>query len=115
MTKPSDSRQGELFGHVPTDHYPDAAGYKEPTTSAEAAATVDAATLRGKVLDVLKHGPLTADECASWLGESILSIRPRLSELRALGLIRDTGERRENLSGKSAIVWETFIQDGTNA
>ena len=39
------------------------------------------------------------------LGESVLAIRPRFSELRALGQITDTGARRINDSGRSAIVW----------
>jgi hypothetical protein len=47
----------------------------------------------------------TADECAGYLGETILSIRPRFSELRAFGLIEDTGDRRLNDSGRRATVW----------
>jgi len=34
-----------------------------------------------------------------------LSIRPRLTELLALGKIADTGETRTNASGKKATVW----------
>ena len=48
---------------------------------------------------------LTADEVAEVLDQSILSIRPRLTELGRLGDIEDTGERRKNQSGKKAIVW----------
>jgi hypothetical protein len=33
------------------------------------------------------------------------SIQPRTSELRRKGLIRDSGKRRQNATGKSAIVW----------
>mgnify|MGYP000322982922 CR=1 FL=1 len=47
---------------------------------------------------------LTADECAAVLGESVLSIRPRFSELLGAGLIRETGQRRRNASGKMADV-----------
>ncbi|MCH8882314.1 MAG: alpha-hydroxy-acid oxidizing protein [SAR324 cluster bacterium] len=35
-----------------------------------------------------------------------LAIRPRISELSRLGKITDTGRRRRNTSGKSAIVWK---------
>lgn len=33
------------------------------------------------------------------------AIQPRTSELRDRGLIRDSGGRRENVTGKLAIVW----------
>lgn len=56
-------------------------------------------------LDLLEWEQLTTDECASLLEESVLSIRPRFSELRALGQITDTGDRRLNDSGRRAIVW----------
>ncbi len=86
--------------------YPHLAGFKAPGTSQAAAATVDAKTLRGQVLRTLERcGDLTADEIAHRLAESILSIRPRLSELRALGLVVDSGRRRPNASGRSAIVF----------
>ena len=35
-----------------------------------------------------------------------LAIRPRISELRAAGLIEDTGHRRKNKSGMSACIWQ---------
>lgn len=97
----------DLFSWQPPPAYPDSPGYKAPGPSQEAAEQVseDAATLRGKALDILKASSLTADEVASRLDRNILSIRPRLSELRTKGLIRDTGERRTNISGKSATVW----------
>tara|TARA_A200000159_G_scaffold60004_1_gene55594 strand:+ start:170 stop:400 length:231 start_codon:yes stop_codon:yes gene_type:complete len=47
----------------------------------------------------------TADEIAFHLNLSILSIRPRISELNTLGMIEKTGERRKNESGNSAHVW----------
>lgn len=88
------------------DTYPQAAGFKGTDTSRQAAETIDAGTLRAKVLQTIRaHGPMTADECADHLRLSILSIRPRLSELRNLGKLRDTGERRPNVSGRSAVVW----------
>lgn len=91
-----------------TATYPQAAGYKEPgATSQQAAeATVPRAQLlRLKVLDQLRRQPATADEVAERLDESILSVRPRLSELRAQKLIEPSGNRRKNRSGASAAEW----------
>jgi len=39
------------------------------------------------------------------LGETIMSVRPRLSELLKLGKIADTGRTRANSSGRMATVW----------
>jgi len=90
--------------------YPASPGFKENTTSKEAAEAVapDAATMRASALFYLGQnypGGFTADEVASGLGLSVLSIRPRISELNNAGKIERTGERRKNQSGHSAIVW----------
>ena len=61
--------------------------------------------LRARVLGVLATGNFTADEVAAQLGESVLAIRPRVTELAKDGRIADTGERRKNASGRKAIVW----------
>ena len=55
-------------------------------------------------------GPHTQDEVAKGLEASILAIRPRVSELRRLGMIQDTGDRRPNRSGHKAIVWQAKEQ-----
>lgn len=84
-------------------------GYKHTDTSYEAA---EAAAPKAKkfhnaiILQLKTHGPMTADECAKRLGESVLSIRPRFSELFQKGIIRDTGRRHRNDSGRRAAVWE---------
>lgn len=89
--------------------YPHAPGARDRDTSQVAAAgmTRAAPILRASALDVLERSNgLTADEVAGRLGVSILSIRPRITELLKLGKIRDSGARRRNpSSGKSAIVW----------
>lgn len=90
--------------------YPRTPGFKERGSTSEDTAhsmecTVE--SMRAKVYKILKSRPRTADEVAKELGESVLSVRPRLSELRNLGLINPTGERRSNQSGKSAKVWQT--------
>jgi predicted ArsR family transcriptional regulator len=59
------------------------------------------------VLEELRTWPKgrTADELAKLLRRSPLSVRPRLSELKALGKVAATGERRRNESGMTATVW----------
>jgi predicted transcriptional regulator len=49
---------------------------------------------------------LTTEELAERTGTDFSSIQPRTSELRRLGLIRDSGRRRRNWKGKRTIVWE---------
>lgn len=95
---------------ISTKQYPIGPGVKtdNPETSREAANAIDGqvAALREQVLLFLAFGAATADECASGIGQTILSVRPRLSELRAMGRIEPTGLRRRNASGRSATVWQ---------
>ncbi len=89
--------------------YPITAGWKGTDTSREAAETVNTAIVRVMVEAwLLTHGPHTADEVADALGIDRLTVRPRCSELRRLGRLEDTGERRLNLSGRRAIVWRVM-------
>lgn len=94
-------------GHATRPRYPSRPGWKEGDTSRDAAEAVapSAAILKARVLAALKAQSMTADECAAAIGEPILSVRPRLSELRAEHLIAPTGERRANASGLKAKVW----------
>lgn len=92
------TRQGDLF------QYPNRPGFKQYGTSQEAADAIEphADTLRGKALAAIRAaGPdgLTADEVADCLDRSVLSIRPRISELLEVGLIERNGHRRKNKSG----------------
>lgn len=96
----------DLFDHA--NQYPRAPGAKASGTSKEAAAAIAGrvARLRDDVVVILRrHGPKTADEVAALLGESVLSVRPRMTELRQLGRVEQFGERRTNASGQSAWVW----------
>jgi DNA-binding transcriptional ArsR family regulator len=61
--------------------------------------------VRGEVLAYLEDHEATADEIAYVLKYSILTVRPRVSELNKMGLITDTEKRRANTSGRMAIVW----------
>ena len=98
----------DLFTHAA--RYPSAPGHRDTDTSREAASDMASRVtgLRLAVLGALDQDR-TADECAAVLGESVLAIRPRLTELKRLGRITDTGERRPNASGKRAIVWRLTL------
>lgn len=93
--------QADLFS------YPSVPGWKRTDTSRAAASDIQqkAETIRGLVLRHLRDYNMTTDEMAARLDLDKLSVRPRFSELREMGLISDTGRRRKNLSGKLAIVW----------
>lgn len=90
--------------------YPDAPGHRNVETSIAAADAIAPKLGRlqrmalGAIRDAGGHG-LTADELAARLNVDRWSIQPRASELKRKGLIRDSGRRRRNCSGKLAIVW----------
>lgn len=91
--------------------YPTVAGYKEATTSREAAEAIEAAGRAGRLREAVRQwyaagNQGTADECAGALGETILSIRPRVSELHHRGYLVATGERRLSSAGRSSHVWK---------
>jgi len=49
------------------------------------------------ILDAfIAHGSMTPDELADKIARSVFYTRPRCSELRAMGLLRPTGEVRRN-------------------
>lgn len=92
--------------------YPCSPGYKERTTSRDAAAVVRgrASVLRDRVFAEIAaagHSGLTADQVAARLGESVLSVRPRVTEFAKATSPRivPTGEHRTNDSGLKAKVW----------
>lgn len=87
--------------------YPHSPGSKRDGTSRDAAQAIAprAKTLRDQCLALIRQHPMTADECAAQLNESVLAIRPRITELLKLGHIRESGLRRKNASGASAAVW----------
>jgi hypothetical protein len=82
-------------------------------TSAQAHEAIEgsgrADTLRREIERLLQKGSYTVHEAAALLKEPVPAIQPRFSELRKEGLIRDSGLRRTNASGKSAAVWEQVI------
>lgn len=90
--------------------YPDAPGHQATDTSLAAAQAIapHLGRLQNMVLAAVQlsgtHG-YTADELAEHLDIDRMAIRPRATELGRKGLIKDSGQRRQNESGKSAIVW----------
>ena len=92
--------------------YPHAPGFQARATSARAAQAEErnAGLLREQCLMLCQQHDLTADECADMLRKSVLSIRPRFSELAKQGEILDSGKRRKNSSGHTPIVWSTKRQ-----
>lgn len=93
---------------IGTLKYPNWPGAKVSGPSQDAANNIaeHAMTLRERVDALFDDGKdHTADECAAALNEDILSVRPRVSELRKKQRIEDAGERRCNKSGMTATAW----------
>ena len=49
---------------------------------------------------------LTGSQVAEKMDAWIYSVKPRLTELERMGLIRDSGERAKNDRGRHEIVWQ---------
>lgn len=96
--------QTELFPHA---H----ARRGDPDTSHEAAASQKAealSELRLRIYETLREMPQTQLDLelelyGAW---SPSGIRTRVSELRKMGKVRDSGKRETLPSGRKAIVWE---------
>src|SRR5690606_7276704 len=96
QTLPAEPRKGSMPMALP--HAP---GSDTSEDAAEAMAS-RAERLRDAILRLLlAHDNLTPDEAAEMLGESVLAVRPRFTELgeRGLGWVERSGERRVNESG----------------
>jgi predicted ArsR family transcriptional regulator len=88
-------------------HYPHTPGHKgsvETGRDAARAYATEAGRRQRQVLDSLTAGPATAEQIAARIDLHWYLVRPRLSELKAKGLVRDTGERRQTaLGGKTCV------------
>jgi len=64
--------------------------------------------LRLKALQSLAsvHPGLTGSQVAQKMDAWIYSVKPRLTELERMGLVRDSGERAKNDRGRQEIVWQ---------
>lgn len=89
--------------------YPETAGFKgDPSgPGAEAAAYYlpQLNTRRRQVLDGLGEGPKTAEQIGGEIGLHWYLVRPRLSELKALGLVAETGQRGASALGGKCTVY----------
>lgn len=89
--------------------YPNHPGWQKTDTSRDAAeaAALRCVEIRDKVLTLLKAHALTTAQIAKRLRLRYETVQPRTSELRAMGLIRDTGRRGPSRDpNRTAIVWE---------
>lgn len=75
-------------------------------TSREAAEHIDAKTWMNRVLSAVREKPSTMSEVALAYGVLTTTVRPRGSQLSALGFIRDSGQRRKNQFGRNETVYE---------
>lgn len=88
--------------------YPIDAGHKSGTASHRAAQAVDADPLRRFntycliAFAAAKSGHLTADEIGELIGEALLYIRPRTSELVSLGIVKKGGLKLSTTHGRQA-------------
>jgi len=94
--------------------YPNNAGYTNESTSKEAAKQIEPVrqSLLSQSLKAIQDTEcgLTADQVARVLNKSVLSIRPRVSELFKQGLIYDSGIR-QLIGRKRHIVWRKIWKE----
>jgi hypothetical protein len=96
--------------------YPDAPGHRNVDTSIDAANAIapDLGRLQRLAETAIRaagEAGLTADELAAWLKLERWTVQPRTTELSRKGFIRDSGQRRRNVTGKRAIVWVAATRD----
>jgi predicted ArsR family transcriptional regulator len=94
--------------------YPSHPGWKAAGTSQEAAHAVagHAKTVRTRAAEYfMQNHPkaFSADDIARALNESVLTVRPRVSELHRSGVIEPAQGRVKNASGMSAHLWRAKV------
>ena len=90
--------------------YPDHPGHKGASDTGRRAANLvapRATSIRARVLDVIEIGNATAEQVADEINEHFMIVRARCSELRAKGLIEDSGQRGAGALGGNVIVWRS--------
>jgi hypothetical protein len=96
-----------LFDSAQYPHNPGHRGIETSVVAAEALAPKRpkvSSLVLGAIRGAGSWG-LTTDECCETLEMDRFTVQPRTSELRAQRLVADSGRRRKNRTGKSAIVW----------
>lgn len=82
--------------------YPESPGFKKPGTSERAARTIapHIHTLHLQCLEVLCHYEMTPIEIADALRKKADNVKPRCSQLKALGYVEETGIERYDSHSK---------------
>lgn len=84
--------------------------HSETSVSAAKDIAPSAATLRARVLELLRTRAMTDEEVQTVLEMNPSTQRPRRVELVESGLVRDSGTKRQTRSGRLAVVWEVTEQ-----
>ena len=101
------------------DKYPHQAGHRghrNSITSAKATNKILSRTKKQILIELYKHPKgLTGSELSDLTGVTILTIRPRTSELKLLNLIVDTEKNKNNEGGKPESIYklrsETLLEE----
>ncbi len=97
--------QGSLFDEVVSALPPFRAGNATQESAAKSIAP-HTPTLRERVYDFIRANQgATNEEIAYWTGIKLSSVCGRVSELRKLDRIRDSGMTRAGASGVKAKIW----------
>src|ERR1044072_9478097 len=101
------SPQQILFDFAPSPKYPHAPALGKTATSRGMARKIAPRHKEAhrRILAMLRDGPLNADEIAEKLGMDVLYCRPRVTEMKELGLIEETGEKRPSSRGNPMMVY----------
>ena len=105
-----------MQGEFDFDKYPYKAGHRGVRTSKKSADDINPKLKRLHLvilLELEKVFPdgLTGSELAKRTDRNLLTIRPRTTELKLLGLIIDTETTRKNDGGKPEIVYKLRAKD----
>jgi len=98
-------------GKFDFDKYPNVAGHRGVRTSIQSAEEINPHISRIKKMiaieleSVFPNG-LTGTELALRLKKNILTIRPRTTEMKLLGIIMDTEKTKKNDAGKPEIIYK---------
>lgn len=89
--------------------YPEHPGFKGAMDTGRDGAADMAPKVAGRRAEVLAdielNGPSTAEQIAARIDRHWYTTRPRISELKTMGLLVDTGERRDTgMGGKTGVV-----------
>lgn len=90
--------------------YPQHPGFKGDLDTGRLAAqsfAPKAKPIRVRTLAVIERAPSTAEQVGEEIDVHFMIVRARCSELRAMGLIEDSGRRGEGALGGRVVVWRS--------